>query len=473
MKRKNTPSILFCCKMLIYFLIVVEYESLTTSQKELYKFCFIKDAIVKGCEEFKQYVMSPTAFTRKRKWSFEHYINFIIFNERKTIRNNISTFLKDVVDGVKSYRKQSFSQQRKNINPEIFKQISLNYLKNIKYLNNKENNTFFRTFYGFRLFAGDGSLFELPDKLLTLKEFGFKSDYNKLPKVKFSGIVDVLNGFLIDGIIGKRGIGELTLIHENIKNCVDLIVPQKSIFIFDRGYNTLELMARIINMDSFFVIRLRKDSYIGEREYMTSDDEILEIELDKDRIKRFKDPILKVKFSKLDHLNLRIVNITLATGEIESLITNLPQDLMSKENLNEIYEARWGIECTYKTLKQRLQIENYTAQTEIGITQDIYSTFLMYNIFCYSRIYLNLLINNLKRKQGNQDYYDVDQSNLISRLKLDILEPILNTSKTKEFIQNIIEECTVAPNKIPKPRTYERKTKSKSRKFKSNNKPTF
>ena len=146
---------------------------------------------------------------------------------------------------------------------------------------------------------------------------------------------------------------------------------------------------------------------------------------------------------------------------------------MSKENLNEIYEARWGIECTYKTLKQRLQIENYTAQTEIGITQDIYSTFLMYNIFCYSRIYLNLLINNLKRKQGNQDYYDVDQSNLISRLKLDILEPILNTSKTKEFIQNIIEECTVAPNKIPKPRTYERKTKSKSRKFKSNNKPTF
>ena len=66
-------------------------------------------------------------------------------------------------------------------------------------------------------------------------------------------------------------------------------------------------------------------------------------------------------------LNLRIVNIELETGETESLITNLPQETMSKEQLKEIYNARWGIGCTYKTLKQRLQIQNYTAQTEIVI----------------------------------------------------------------------------------------------------------
>ena len=131
---------------------------------------------------------------------------------------------------------------------------------------------------------------------------------------------------------------------------------------------------------------------------MTSDDEILEIEIDKDRINKFKDKILKEKFKDLKHLKLRVVNIKLETGEIESLITNLPQDQISTENLNEIYQARWGIECSYKTLKQRLQIQNYTAQTEIGIQQDIYSTFLMYNLFSYSRIYLNLIINKVKRQ---------------------------------------------------------------------------
>ena len=66
--------------------------------------------------------------------------------------------------------------------------------------------------------------------------------------------------------MGRRGVGEHTLIHQNLKNVVDLIVPQKSIFIFDRGYNSMELMAHIINMNSFFVIRLRKDTYIGEHD---------------------------------------------------------------------------------------------------------------------------------------------------------------------------------------------------------------
>lgn len=473
MKLKNISSILYCCKLLICFLIFIEFESLSSYEKDCYKFSYVKDSIDKECNDYRTHVLKDTAFTRNRKWDFSHYINHIIFNQRKTIRNNIDTFLKEDPDNVECYRKQSFSEQRVNIDPEVFKQISLNYLENIKYINKDTSNNFFRTFYGFNLYAGDGSLFELPDKELTLNEFGFPEGYSRLPKVKFSGIVDVLNNFLIDGIMGRRGVGEHTLIHQNLKNVADLIVPEKSIFIFDRGYNSMELMARIINMNSYFVIRLKKDSYIGEREYMTSNDEILEIELDKDRIKRFRDPSLKEKFIQYDHLDLRVVNIKLPTGEIESLITNLPKDLMSTEDMNKIYQERWAIECAYKTLKQRLQIENYTAQTEIGIRQDIYSTFLIYNLISYSRIFLNLLINKEKRKQSNKNYYEVDQSNLISRLKLDILEPILNPSKITKFIKNIIEKCTPAPNKAPEPRTYERNKKTNSRKFNTNNKATF
>ena len=173
---------------------------------------------------------------------------------------------------------------------------------------------------------------------------------------------------------------------------------------------------------------------------MTSDDEIVQIELDKIRRKQFQNSYFKNKISVVNSLNLRIVNIKLETGEIETLITNLPQETMSKEQLKEIYDARWGIECAYKTLKQRLQIQNYTAQTEIGIQQDIYATFLLYNIFCYSRIYLNLIINKNMRKKGKKDYYDVNQSHLISRLKIDLFETILDSSKVKNFINNLIKK---------------------------------
>ena len=61
------------------------------------------------------------------------------------------------------------------------------------------------------------------NKPQVLKEFGFPDEYDRLPKVTFCGITDVLNDFIIDGLMGERGIGEMTLIHQNIKNCRNLI----------------------------------------------------------------------------------------------------------------------------------------------------------------------------------------------------------------------------------------------------------
>lgn len=473
MKLKNIPSILFCCKLLIYFLIFDGLENVCPYENDNFKYSFIEDSIESECVDFRKHVLNDSAFTRNRIWGFGDYVKHILFNQRKTIQNNIDTHLKYSKDCVGSYSKQSFSEQRININPDVFKRININYLRNIGYINLQKNCEFFRTFYGFRLFAGDGSRFELPNKKLTLKEFGFKENYDKKINVVFSGVVDVLNDFIIDGLIGKRGVGEHTLIHKNIEKCKRLIIPEESIFIFDRGYNSIELMVRIIEMHSYFVIRLRKATYIGERESMTSDDEIVQIELDKTRRNQFQNNYFKNKIRFFNSLNLRIVNIKLETGEIETLITNLPQETMSKEQLKEIYKARWGIECTYKTLKQRLQIQNYTAQTEIGIQQDIYATFLLYNIFCYSRIYLNLIINKNMRKKGKKDYYDVNQSHLISRLKIDLFETILDPSKVKNFINNLIKKCTPAPNKVKKPRQYERKKTTPNRYIQTQYKPTF
>lgn len=132
-------------------------------------FYFTTKAIDSVCESPKDYIYGSSAFTRHRKWSFEDYTIQIIFNKRKTIRNNIDTHLKYCTSYIDSYRKQSFSEQRVNIMPAVFKQISLNYLNNIGYFDLNKYNPFFRTFYGFRLFEGDGSRFTLYNKPQTLE----------------------------------------------------------------------------------------------------------------------------------------------------------------------------------------------------------------------------------------------------------------------------------------------------------------
>ena len=126
--------------------------------------------------------------------------------------------------------------------------------------------------------------------------------------------------------LGKHKESELKLMHENLKNIDGLVNYAKSIFTFDRSYVGMELYARIIELGGYFVVKIRKSDYKDEKEQIKSKDSPIKLELDGDRLSRFKDPILKEKYSKKLWLNLRIVDIELPTGEIETVLTNIPSE---------------------------------------------------------------------------------------------------------------------------------------------------
>ena len=52
--------------------------------------------------------------------------------------------------------------------------------------------------------------------------------------------------------------------HRNLKNIEELENFKKSIYIFDMRYLEMELYARIIELNSYFVVRIRKYDYIKE-----------------------------------------------------------------------------------------------------------------------------------------------------------------------------------------------------------------
>ena len=217
---------------------------------------------------------------------------------------------------------------------------------------------------------------------------------------KFSSIMDLLNGFILDGIIGDYKQAELPLMHQNLDNIQDLIIPEKSIFIFDRGYNAMELYAHIISLNSYFIVRLKDKSYIEELYKIKENDSEIKIKLTKDRLKKFHNSLLKEKYSKEKHLNLRILTIELDNGKTESLLTNILDKNFKIEDFKELYNLRWGIETNYNTMKNRLNIENYSCKKRITIEQDIYSKFLKYSVFQYYENYFALLINRIKRQKG-------------------------------------------------------------------------
>ena len=160
-------------------------------------------------------------------------------------------------------------------------------------------------------------------------------------------------------------------------------------------------------------------------------------------------------------IDLRIVTITLKNGKTETLLTNLPQEIMTIDDLEYIYSKRWGIETNYNTLKNRFYIENYSSKKRIGIEQDLYSKFLIFNIFNYLKIKFNKLIKNKKEQLKDYREYQVDQANLIRNIKDKLLLILLSTSQKirEKTVKNFYKSCMRYPNRVKKNKTTTRKKK--------------
>ena len=436
-------------------------------------FLYFKSAIDNIVKPVSNFVNGENKFTRDSKFSFKYYVTFFCVNKGTSNQVDLEDFIEDdFTNTLNQITRQALSKQRVFINPIVFKEISKEYLRLIGY---NLNNHFFKEYKGFRLYGGDGSDFEIPDFEEVRRDFGIKDTpkYRKPAMAKFSSIMDLLNGFILDGIIGNYKQAELPLIHQNLDNIQDLIIPEKSIFIFDRGYNAMELYAHIMSLNSYFIVRLKDKSYIEERYKIKENDSEIKIKLTKDRLKKFHNPLLKEKYSKEKHLNLRILTIELENGKTETLLTNILDKNFKIEDFKELYNLRWGIETNYNTMKNRLNIENYSGKKRITIEQDIYSKFLKYNVFQYYENYFTLLINRTKRQKGKSGLFKVNQAHLIRKLKkylpIMILNPTPETIRT--YTKKLITSCTKSPNKSTKKQTTKRNPK-KQRKFNLNYRPT-
>ena len=68
------------------------------------------------------------------------------------------------------------------------------------------------------------------------------------------------------------------------------------------------------------------------------------------------------------------------------------------------------------------------------------------------------------RKKGKTGYYDVDQSNLISRIKEDFFEIIsnINRENVRIFTKDFIKKCIHTPNKVKEPKKNMKERKNYS-----------
>ncbi|AWX32292.1 IS4 family transposase [Methanosphaera sp. BMS] len=370
--------------------------------------------------------------------------------------------------------KQAISERRMIIDPQAYIDMNGDLLKRIY------TEPELKTFKGYYLAAHDGSIFDLPNYPTIREDFGIEDniDHSKhTATARVSTMVDVLNEFILSSTITSRKSGEPDLAIDHLEDVKDKINIQKTISICDRGYGSKKLMLKIMQLNSYFVIRLKKDTFIDQRYKMTTDDEIIEVPLTKSFIKTIQDEKLRNYANKEQKLKIRIINIKLPTGEIETLATNVFDKTMTIQDFKEIYNKRWTIETNYDKLKNKLETENFSGRRKIIIEQDFYSDVYVFNIATVIKHDANQQITRQPRKNNKHQYKEYSSNfniavGLVKKELLNLLNP--DEEKQQQAIQKIFK--ILQKNLIPikeETKTTTREPVDYGHKFNDNNKRSF
>lgn len=80
-------------------------------------------------------------------------------------------------------------------------------------------------------------------------------------------------------------------------------------------------------------------------------------------------------------IQVRLVRVELESGEAEVLITSLTDMEQYPHHLfASLYHDRWPVEEDYKTMKCRIEIENFTGKSALSVYQDFHARVFSKNL---------------------------------------------------------------------------------------------
>lgn len=264
----------------------------------------------------------------------------------------------------------AYSQARYKLKHTAF--IELNQEAVVKTLYSDND---YRTFWGFRVLAVDGSKLLLPDSEDVREEFGTIAwtsgkttpQQGEYPYALASVLYDVLNRVAIDARLGKATAYEVDLAVEHLAH-----TTAADLLIMDRNTPSYRMLAELTQHQRDFVIRCSAASFKEARLMLKGEGDDSQLVTltpygeQRREIKRLNLP---------SSLTVRLVRVRLSTGEWEVLVTSLLDEARyPSAEFFELYGLRWGIETFYGLLKTRLALENFSGTGAEAVKQDFHAT---------------------------------------------------------------------------------------------------
>ena len=356
-------------------------------------------------------------FTRDRKLGFVQLIHFFLCMGSGCINHELLKYFYFLPDEVPTA--SAFLRQRAKLLPETFHHILTQF--NLRFPP--------KGLWGrYSLIAADGCEFNIarnPQDPSTFHPASGRSKkgFNSLHTIS---LYDLLSKRYLDVVIQPgRHKNEFAALCQLIDRYIYGGCP---IFVADRGFASYNVFAHALEKGCFFAIRAKD---VNTRRLLAADslpqqiDKWVDVIFTRSNSKKkrlhpelapFYRYICKaVPFDFITDscpeypMRLRVVRFQIAEGVYENIITNLPSDEFSLEQIKHIYHLRWGQETSFRDLKHTIGTANFHSKSPEYIGFEILCRMTLYN-FC-TIITMEVPI---KKRTGKWEY----QVNLSMAIKI-------------------------------------------------------
>ena len=270
-------------------------------------------------------------------------------------------------------------------------------------------------------------------------------------------LYDVLNQVTIDAQIAPYASSENDLLMKHLDK-----VKEGDLLLLDRGYPCFWLLFLLKARKIEFCVRLKDNWWLRVKEFTESTDKERMVTFrlpKKDRNKLAGFPHMQVKDAEII---CRLVKVELANGETEILCTSLlDTEKFLHEDFDTLYHYRWNEEESYKLLKSRIELENFSGKTARAVKQDFHAKiFLMTLCATYAHPIEEKVLQEYKADQNRKHDQKINRTNAISMTQ-DIMIAIL-IRKQFEKALSAFDEIIARTREIIRPgRNNLRKKKPK------------
>lgn len=351
---------------------------------------FIKD-ILYSPSFLERHRKEEKNFTRSRKLPFHLLVLYLLNLPRSSYQAELNKFFK-LLSGAtvakKIISKVALCKARKKLKYEAFTEL------------NKGAADYFyanfnpRTWHGFFLKAVDGSTVKLPNSQEIREHFGTWNPRqgNPLPMARISQMFDPLNRITFHAVISPKATGERELAAEHFKH-----ITNTDLVLLDRGYPAFWLFKLILSYNAHFCSRISNKKWKIIQKFVASGKP--------EQIVTIKAPVTSFEACQHHNLNtspmsLRLIRVTLESGEIEVLITSLtdtekfPRDLFA-----DLYHDRWPVEEDYKIMKCRMELENFSGKSKLSVYQDFHAQVFTKNMTSMLTFTAQRRVNKTNKKK--------------------------------------------------------------------------